>query len=451
MKKYIIVAISIIALFTSCNNSEEMVFDYEIPKDSFRFEAVQGGAILHYDLPENKEIYYINVNYTNAFGEEVLRSGSYAANKIYIDGFKEAASNVEATITLLDKENNVSEPYTTSFSTLNALLYDMVVDGNVKVVSHWNGFAISYTGEEGVQGLINIHYLAKNPISGELEREFFETFQILEGEQNEFAVFENPLSAHTVMISTEDFNNNIIAEKNFDEVETFKLEKFDSKNIKFIDPNDEPISIEDAEIGLGVSFLFDGYTKGELGFGMSYYEQNTFLSTSGAVGKPFILDLGAEEQIANVRIYAMLNVRRFPDPWSPDPEAVYGDIWMNTYSSKIPCSVTIFGSNDIDATEDKWVELDTFEQDKYLDVSSRWCERSANSPNAYFDDYQIATRSDLEAADPIYLTLEVPVTQEKFRYIKCIVNDTFFYVGGEDENYNGHIVMEEIEVYVRGE
>ena len=59
----------------------------------------------------------VKVRYRNAQGEDVLRTASYACDSIELIGFNEAQQNVEAFVTLCDRNNVESDPVKVTFST----------------------------------------------------------------------------------------------------------------------------------------------------------------------------------------------------------------------------------------------------------------------------------------------------------------------------------------------
>lgn len=58
---------------------------------------------MRYRLPADPDILSIRVRYQDAFGKEILRTGSYACDSLFLVGFNEARQGVLASITLASK------------------------------------------------------------------------------------------------------------------------------------------------------------------------------------------------------------------------------------------------------------------------------------------------------------------------------------------------------------
>lgn len=61
-------------------------FDTDMLAENISFKPIAGGAIMHYKLPDDDEVFSLKVRYTDAEGNEVLREGSYACDSILIAG-----------------------------------------------------------------------------------------------------------------------------------------------------------------------------------------------------------------------------------------------------------------------------------------------------------------------------------------------------------------------------
>ena len=86
----------------SCQK-DEAYFDVLVPADGLTFSPVEGGAVMHYRLPADEEVYGIRVRYKDAFGRDMIRTGSYACDSLLITGFNEARKGVKAFVTLCNK------------------------------------------------------------------------------------------------------------------------------------------------------------------------------------------------------------------------------------------------------------------------------------------------------------------------------------------------------------
>ena len=218
----------------------------------------------------------------------------------------------------------------------------------------------------------------------------------------------------------------------------------------------EELSQEDPVVKLGKQYLFDGDKKGEQSFGIdSWTSFYTYLAGPMAVSTPekpgkalFVIDMMEEKLPAEVRLYGMLAVRTSwpygPGPYDPFPK--WGDVWTMCYASKLPSSVTLYGSQTKDG-DASWVEISHFEQDRRIDNKERWCERCNEN-----GDYLIISRDALDLASPCFITLTCPAEGEKYRYLKVVVNEVFFapigfenaFMGGNDQKY---VTVHELEVF----
>lgn len=118
---------------------------------------------------------------------------------------------------------------------------------------------------------------------------------------------------------------------------------------------------------------------------------------------------------------------------------------MAHYEDKIPCEVTIYGSNS-DNPDGEWTKLGSFSESRFLEAKDRWAYHSTST-------YYYNTLVDLEAADPVCMEITFPVTPTKYRYLKLVVDEVFIqpnytsnYV---DYNPNKYVTMHELEVYVK--
>ena len=78
MKKLVYIWLAVWSLW-SCQK-DEAYFDVLVPADGLTFSLVEGGAVMHYRLPADEEVYGIRVRYKDAFGRDMIRTGSYACD-----------------------------------------------------------------------------------------------------------------------------------------------------------------------------------------------------------------------------------------------------------------------------------------------------------------------------------------------------------------------------------
>ena len=59
---------------------------------------------MHYKLPDNLEIFGVRARYTNAYGEELIKDGTYLVDTILLSGFTEAQTTVPVKLSFFNSE-----------------------------------------------------------------------------------------------------------------------------------------------------------------------------------------------------------------------------------------------------------------------------------------------------------------------------------------------------------
>lgn len=146
-------------------------------------------------------------------------------------------------------------------------------------------------------------------------------------------------------------------------------------------------------------------------------------------GKPlFELDLKEAKQLAGVRIYTVLSINR-----------PFLGILFNAYENRVPCDITIEASND----RIIWDQVGNYSESRDLDPGLRWAARCKG--NATFT---LMSELALKNAEPCYLSVDFPVLEKRYRYLRVIVNDTFVARDGKDYNTQEHVTFHEFELYI---
>ena len=158
MKNSILILLLIFGLF-ACEDDETRL-DVSIPEDSIWFTPVNGGAVMHYNIPGPTDIYAVRARYTDAQGKMIEVSSSVFVDTLSLLGFNEARENVPVEIVFTNKNNVESEPIHRTFSTLVSGPYAFL--DNVEIEEAWNGVYVrsNYTGEG--TGLVNVYYVGLN-------------------------------------------------------------------------------------------------------------------------------------------------------------------------------------------------------------------------------------------------------------------------------------------------
>lgn len=434
--KGIIIILSVLLVFCSCQD-DETSFGVTMPKEKLYFEPAPGGAIMHYELPADDEILAIRVRYTNALGEEVLRTGSYACDSLHIVGFNEARTGVEAKVTLCNRSGLESEPVIVNFNTGDS--GPIIFFKNVNVAPSWDGFSVSCNMPAHAKGLAHIFYLSEDSKTHQTDTILMKTFAFKEGEDIHYIRPKQQASKYSVFIRTEDFRGYVAKQDVWENIPAFKTEKIAGNSLEFLDPYN--LSIEDETAKLGKQYLFDGNVKGV--YGIQLQEHYTFLTKEHAIDKPFIIDIKEKKLLATLRIYCMLYFADLPKP----SEGGYGSIWHFSYISKLPCELTCYASNDKD-DDNSWKKIGYFSQDPdtHQDTEEADCW-GIRCPLVV--SHRLSSELEFNLAEPAYMSIDFPAKSEEYRYLKIVVNKAFkdyrTFNKWEDENITFH----ELEVYVK--
>ena len=455
--KYYLIALMACALW-SCSDDDE-AFDSGLTPKAFSFKPITGGAIMYYQLPDDPEVTGVYVRYNDAFGVPVTRSGSTANDSLIITGFNEAVSNVPAQVYVQRRDRSESNPIPVSFSTEDS--GPVAFMKSVQVLSNWEGFTLMYSTPEYSEGLVNVFYLGKDPQTGGPDTLLISSFTLDEASFDETISFKvkQQVLKPTVVVRTEDFRGNRIAEKCFDGVEFLEQALMPPSQFDFYCA----VSlIDDYEIQSGSHFfarhlgpaqLFDGDILGTRAIecnGLS-----TFVAGPNACGPdpfPLYLDCRENRIIAGVRMYNAL----YADCTQQDYQ--WNGSWG--HACMMPCDVTLYAAfDDGDSTplEEKdmealeWKRVSSFFQDPDLANAARWCPWTF--PNAGWNS-GFSTVEEMEAHGPEYMEMVVSAAGQGdgYRYLKIVVNNTFNAQGDLVDicSNDAHMItFTELEVYTK--
>ena len=444
----------------SCSDDDE-AFDSGLTPGAFSFKPITGGAVMYYQLPDDPEVTGLYVRYNDAFGLPVTRSGSTANDSLLLTGFNEAVSNVPAQVYIQRRDRSESNPIPVSFSTEDS--GPVAFMKSVQVLSNWEGFTLMYSTPEYSEGLVNVFYLGKDPQTGGPDTLLISSFTLDEASFDETVSFKvkQQVLKPTVIIRTEDFRGNRIAEKAFDGVEFLEQTLMPAAEFDFYCAASMEEEFEYSGSNyyyhehLGSEMLFDGDRLGiqNLDPGLC-----TFVAGPNACGLdpiPMYIDCRQNRIIAGIRMYNALCTEQNDQQYQ----------WNGSigHSMMMPCDVTLFAAyDDGDSTplEEKdmealtWKKVSSFYQDPDLANNARWCPWTWPSAGSQCG---FSTVEEMEAHGEEFMEMVVSAAGQGdgYRYMKIVVNNTF-NVGGSDPwyanfcNNNAHMItLSELEVYTK--
>ena len=202
-----------------------------------------------------------------------------------------------------------------------------------------------------------------------------------------------------------------------------------------------------------MEYLFDWELKGLERLIASAYEDKdsrqgteiygAYLAGPYSYEKPIILDLREPKTPAWIRIYCLYPMHANHAVGL----ATWGNVWIGSYEDKVPCKMSVYGNSaSSDPDDEGWVYLGQLNQDpKREAVTKRWSRLTT--------DLMLAPKdvNDLETKDPIYVDIQLPPVNDKYRYLKVLVHDTFdtSKEDGINRNLQEYFTLQELEVYVK--
>lgn len=428
----------------ACQNDDSH-FDVTPSKELIRsITPLPGGAVIRYRLPEDNRVYAMNVRYKDAHEQEVLKTSGFGSDSLVLDGFNEARKGVKARVTFADLKGMESASMEITFDTENSAPFAFFE--KAEIVPSWGGFQMIYEAPGKVDGMVHIYYLGINPMTKQVDTLLLKSSPILEGGDTLSFELKQKLVENTIVVRTQDYRGYRVKQKVWEHVESYVADKMEPKDFEFHDVRN--LSITNETEATGVEYLFDGDTKGTRRMiSKKDFENFTFVAGPYAVGAPFIVDMKGGRIPAKVRIYGILNTS---ERFSTDEygEGELGGIWKTACMNKLPCVVSVYGSDNSDPDVASWVKLGKFEQDPYAAIEDRWCGRCERNFALMY-----RTLEELEEADPAYLEVVIPASEKRYRYLKIVVEDVFSSAkpNFEGDNREEYVTMHELEIYVKKE
>ena len=435
MKRILFISFILLA-FWGCSDDDSFSFGSLMSQEDIRFKAQPGGAMMYYKLPDENEIFGINVRYKDAQNIEVLKTSDYGSDSLFLDGFNEARQGVSARVTLVDNKGNESKSMEVTFNTEESAPYAFI--DKAQVLPSWGGFQVLYESPGQASGMVHIFYLGTNPLTQGPDTILVKSFPILKGGDTLTFPLAQMREKNTIIVRTEDYRGYRVGQKIWPDIESYISERLPLTENDF-DAGGKSLERDNMKVGL--KYLFDGDLKGEQRINTGKQEEMfTFLAGPDAIGKPMFVDLGEEKVPASIRIYGLLRMKLLmpvSNPWNQFPEA------------KLPCDVTVYGGNDKNCNA--WDKLGSFVQSPSLTPKERWDWRCDQNNT----EDRLGDPEALNAADPCYMEVSFFASPKRYRYLKIVVNDTFDlgeqYAEFNDElgNPENYVTMHELEVYVK--
>lgn len=433
----------------ACQDGDNVSFDVEISKENIRFESAPGGAVMYYSLPVNDDVFGLQIRYHDARGVEVVKRSSYVGDSLIIDGFNKAEKNVPAQVSLVDRSNNESKTVDVTFDTEESATYSFFND--VEVLPYWKGFQVRYGGKSQASGMVHVMYLGTNPLTQKLDTVLLKSYPILSNGDTLNFVLQQDWDKTSIVLRTEDYRGYRVRQEIWEDVEIHSIEKMALTENNFI--NRSELSMENEKEKIGAKYLFDGDTKGEQRLKTGVVpDLYSFIGGPNIQNKRMIFDLKSEKVPALVRIYAALKSLEWPLYSTQYASSVY-QWFRGVYDDKLPCAVTLYGSNEKDS--DNWTKLGSFSEDPETYPKDRWSE-FCNDGNDDFKGY--LTEDEITAANPAYVDIQLPCSEDlkAYRYIKLVVDDLFKFVYFSGKvpittvvNTPQYVAIQELEIYVK--
>lgn len=449
-----------LACLWACNDDDEIGFDVPVEfRKELSFTPIPGGAIMKYYLPDNSDIFGVRVTYKDAWGYDITKEGTYLVDSLRLSGFNEAQQNVPAQVRFFNNAMEESAPIDVTFDTQDSAPVSFF--DNLTVNSFWGGFSLSYTSPGMVDGMVHVLYVGTNPRTQQTDSILIMSTPIIENGDTLNFVLQQVLDEVTVVVRTEDYRGYRVKQEIFAGLPNLYKDTLDAMEFDFRFTGN---IVTDTEYEFGEQYLFDGDKKGDrrrqhLLENRNSYQYSTFVAGPNAFGERFIIDLREPKVPASVNLYAYVNFGTnwpFPTSWYDFP-ALVADVWNNSYTSKLPCKVKMYGTNENPETVDLasctlLYKLD--QETSYAGWDASWAVRT-DDYYSISPSYLSVTEAEYAAVQPVVLEMLCNYSGETYRYLIFVVEDTFngeaFYESGTDYNTREYISFNELEVCVKAE
>lgn len=459
--------------FFACKDDDENGFDVPVEFRKVAFDPVPGGAVMRYRLPDNMDIFGVRARYSDAYGRQLVKEGTYLTDTLLLTGFAEARTDVPVRLTFLNSNLKESAPLEMAFNTADAAT--VALFDNLTVNPFWGGFNVTYTSPSVVEGTVHVFYVGINPSTKQEDNILMGSYPIVEGGDTLNFELKQALDELKVVIRTDDFEGNMVKTQIYEGIAALTMEMLSPDQFTFSFP--PMLAIEDEAHEIGVKYLFDGkkkganYRKNYQKGGNDRYKFGTWVAGPNAFGERFIIDFGTPKVPAMLRGDAFLyhgNTYPYPNPDWPDPtmDMFVANLWNAVYTSRLPAKIKVYGTN---AANPENVPLSECSVLYVLDEDPGWSNFYRNAWCRYSDygqgpaygtitPFRNEDDNVFNAAEPISLEMKCNYYNEAYRYVFFIVEDTWMsrrwqgdYPYGFEENASEYITFDELEVFVKEE
>lgn len=439
MKRYKLLLFLLLSFF-ACNEDHSI---FEVSTDGLKFDSrpVPGGAMFKYSLPDNSDIFSINIRYQDSRGNAILKSAGYGGDSILLDGFTRSEKAV-AQLTFSDNYGKESTPIEFEFSTEDSAPWSFF--NEIEVSTSWDGFQIMYGKTTIATGMAHVFYLGLNPMTQKNDTILVRSFPInAKGDTLHF-IPKQEKEIYSVVVRTEDFAGYRVRQEIYPNVASYSTEQ---KIITQENYNDNGLSVENHLAKTGLKYLFDGELRGRERF-LNPAEGGkeativfgAYVAGPQAIGSPLIIDLKEERAPAKIRFYTLYE--KMGQLFAPvGPNYPLGEVWNGFYEDKVPCKATIYGTNNL-SDADGWVKLGTLDEDPKAEFPWYLAPKNTNQPSDL---------ADLESRDPLFIDIMLPPSDKPYRYLKCVIDGTYDLKksNGIDYNKQKYFMLTELEVFVK--
>lgn len=463
MKYRLFLWLFLLGALASCEDDDKIGFDVPVEFRKVSFEAVPGGAMMRYRLPDNMDIFGVRARYNDAYGRQLVKEATYLTNTLLLNGFTEAKTNVPVSLTFFNEKLEESAPFEMTFDTQDAAT--VALFDNLTVNPFWGGFNVTYTSPKTVEGTVHIFYVGINPYTQREDNILVGSFPILEGGDTLNFELKQALDELNVVVRTDDFEGNTVKTQIYKGIEAMGMKQLQPDEFKFIYAKD--LEIEDEPHQIGKKYLFDGQKKGA-NYRANYKNGNrfiygTWIAGPSVFGERFIIDFGTPKIPAMLRgdvfLYHGYEYPTGNNPYDEKDNFVI-QVFGGSYTSRLPNKIKVYGTN---AADPQTVSLEECTKLFELDddplwpnlYNKAWCRHSDNPRNSIpaQDAFRNKEDSDFNMAEPISLDMKCNYLNEAFRYVFFVVEHTYYSNRWNRDDYNDnpkeYITFDELEVFVK--